>query len=241
MKYPFTLRSINDKLSIEVNLADLYLVWGSLTTILLSTIISVSCIYTFQCAEFLPTISYLAAYSHYDRALVWVATAQIVPLLFFFISTFVVYSKHMSKFDSYTLLLISILVGLLFPSIIIVDEVNSSYYFPFDRLHVILLSALMLALGIWVLFSLEWLYKIHKAKPSIYIKRLAAYILTCFFSFYLSISQWKIAENPEDYLNLALKEYFSILLLTFLPRTYLSALKELKVSLTQGKLINIDE
>ena len=241
MKYPFTLGSINDKLSIQINLSDFYLVWGLFTTLLLATTIIVSCIYTFQCEEFLPTISYLAAYSQYDRALVWVATAQIVPLLFFFISTFIVYSRHMSKLDNYTLLFISIMLSLLFPSIVIVDEVNSSYYFPFDRLHVILTSSFMLALGIWMLFSFEWLYKIHKAKPSIYIKRLAAYILACFFSIYLSMSQWKIAENPEDYLNLALKEYLSILLLIFLPRAYLSALKELKVTITQGKTINIDE
>lgn len=235
MKNPFIVKNVDDRLKIEVNLEDFYLIWGIFTCLLLACTIGVSCVFTFDCTEFLPTVSYLAAFSHYNRALTWIAAAQIVPLLFFFVSTFVFYSKHMSKLDSLTLLLVSILFSLLFPSIIVIDEVNSSYYFPFDRLHVILLCSLLLVLGIWMLFSLEWLYKIYNTKPSYKIKRVAIYILACYCSVILSINQWKVSENPEDYTSLAIKEYLSILLLTFLPHVYFTGLKQLSISISQGK------
>lgn len=241
MKNPFIVKNINDRLKIEVNLAEFYLIWGVFTSFLLASTVGVSCVFTFDCTEFLPTVSYLAAYSHYNRALTWIAAAQSVPLLLFFVSTFVTYSKHLSRLDSYTLLLIGTLFSLLFPSIIVIDEVNSSYYFPFDRLHVILLCSLLLALGIWMLFSLEWLYKIHSTQPDYYIKRLAVYILACFCSVFLSINQWKVSENPEDYFELALKEYLSIGLLTFLPRVYFTGLKQLSVSVSQGRSIKTEE
>jgi Na+-driven multidrug efflux pump len=73
------------------------------------------------------------------------------------------------------------------------------------------------------------------------LKIIAVYIIFVFISLWYSCQLWKSSEGPEDYQKLALSEYLCIVLLSFLPRVYLFAFPETRLSIGQQKLIKIDE
>lgn len=240
MKSPLTLKTVNERVNIEIDLPSLFFIWGLATCTILVMIILCSCIFTFDCSEFMPTLSYLGAFTFYDRALVWITTAQTLPLGIFFTSSFVVNRQFFNCMDSYTLLFMGLGVAVAIPSVFIVDEVNSSYYFPFDRIHLIILCSLMMVIGIWMLFSLELIYKMYRNNPRKILVYVAAYILLCFISALYSSNLWINAYVPKDYIPLALSEYFCVGLFSFLPRVYFCAYDQMKIVMGQGKILKID-
>lgn len=239
MKLPFYATNQRDKVQIHLRLDHFLLYWPIATLISLSLVISSSCFYTFSCSEFLPTVSYLAAYTGYDRIIVFIATAQIVPLLIFFMAASVLYSENYDCLDRWTLKFIGVFASLALPSVVVMDEVNSSYYFPFDKVHTIALSGVIVAFAVWMGFSLEWVWKTHRKNPSPHTKFVLGYVVLCLLSLYISYREWKTAEGPSDYTMLALMEYITIVLLAFLPRIYCLVLSKVQVSF--GQIIKVSE
>ncbi|OMJ85462.1 hypothetical protein SteCoe_13222 [Stentor coeruleus] len=239
MKFPFYATNQRDRVQIHLRLEHFLLYWPIATLISLIIVISTSCVYTFSCSEFLPTVSYLAAYNGYDRIIVFIVTAQIIPLLIFFMSASVLYFDYYDCIDRFTLKIIGVFTSLALPAVVVMDEVNSSYYFPFDKIHTISLSGVVVALAVWMGFSLEWVWKSHKKTPSPYTKFVIGYVILCLFSLYDSYREWKTAEGPNDYIKLAIKEYITIGLLAFLPRIYCLVLSKVQVSF--GQIIKASE
>ena len=240
MQSPFFIRTSQKTIAVHVRIEPLLFLYASLTSLMLFSVVLSSCIETFDCTEFLPTISYLASYSFYDRFIVFILTCSILPLLLFFTATFMIYSSYLSRLDSVALLIISVILAIMVPSVAIIDEVTTSAYIPLERIHAIVLAALVGVLSVWMAFSLEWLYKIYKDEKDKKIKYIAGYVGLCFVSLIDSYWQWKISDTTDTYVKLALKEYLTIMLLLFLPRVYCFALKGVNISLDRIKFISND-
>ena len=240
MKNLFSATVIHDSIKIHLKIDTFLTISSIFLSISLSISVISSCINKFDCTEFLPTISYLASHPFYDRWIIFSITCFVFPLLLFFTAAFTQYRKFMNKCDSYTLLIISILISILLPSIVAIDEVSSSFYLPLDKLHVIILSIIISFTCIWMIFSIEWLFKMYKTTSDIKIKYVVIYIIICFMSLFDSYNQWKISDTSDKYTILAIKEYITILLFLFLPRVYCLVIENTSISLDRLKAIPRD-
>lgn len=235
---PFFTSTSQKSIAIGVRLEPFLTLYAFITLVLFTIIILSSCVYTFDCREFLPTISYLASYPFYDRFIVFTLTCSVVPLFVFFFASFAVYKPYLNRFDSTSLLAISILFVLALPGVVIIDEVSSSAYLPLERVHCIVLASVTGILCIWLIFSLEWLYKMYKKTGDTNIKYVVSYLCICFLSLIISYWQWKISDTADTYMRLAMSEYTCIVLFALLPKVYSVVLSEVNISLNRVKFNN---
>ncbi|CAG9328803.1 unnamed protein product [Blepharisma stoltei] len=132
---------------------------GSITFCILFTGILYGCIFSFSCASYFPTISYLATFRSHDRWIVFGITfySTLIPLLFISVKT---------KLSAYLTWLTN-LIGLAGCFLIIitgvVDEVNGLYFMPLDKAHPFL--------TLFGYFSFAyWIHSVLKAFESIQLE-----------------------------------------------------------------------
>jgi hypothetical protein len=218
------------KVKIYLEIHYIMTLYSVITIVLLGIIVACSCVYTFDCKEFIPTISYLLHYRSYDRLITFTLAFGVFPLLVFFICGFITYRKYINAIDSYSLLIIGLVFSFMVPGVALIDEISGLLGVSVNKLQVLVFEGLLGVVCVWMLFSLEWLYKLNKNSPSIMAKFSCFYVLLCYTSLFWYYYLQNTHEN-SFYARLALSEYVSITLIVFLPRVYSSNFENLKISI----------
>ena len=236
MKSPFFITGESERIQINIRLDIIMFITGTTVVLFLALSLLTSCIYTFECSEFLPTISYLASFRLYDRWIVFTLSLMVIPLLIFFYSAFLTYREYIRRADSWVLLVISVIVAFILPLVVVIDEISSSWYFPLDKLHVIILGSFVTIVCVWVVFSLEWLFKMYLKNPCKFIIFNAGYVVVCLVCVGIEYYQWKVSDREGTYVLLALIEYLDIVLFAYLPRVYCGTITNVCISLENLKV-----
>ena len=172
-----------------------------------------SCTSTFNCRQFIPTISYLACYKGHDRLFNVTMMYWFFYLLIFTLISFL-HFRSSSKVYNTLFLLVSICISVLQPCIAIIDEASTSHVLPIDKIHRFMISLVIIFLLLWIyLTSFE-------TKIQLYLKKYIGIGIICLF---WSIAQWFYAERDGcifNYIFEAISEWITISIGIFLPYMY---------------------
>ena len=182
-----------------------------------------SCVSTFNCLWFIPTISYLACYKGHDRLFNF---TMVFWGLFLSVFTLVSYIQYRSLSTRYNVLFLStgLLISILQPCLAVLDEGNSSNILPIEKVHGIFIITLIFASFFWI-FLTNHRFPIQG--------KLYKYILTGVGLLFCSIAQWFYGENDGIIFNYAFEalfEWTTVAMAVFLPYMYSETYKDIIIS-----------
>lgn len=128
---------------IHINSQKIFLLSAIISHIIFLSIIITACSLSFNCSEFLPTISYIGFFRGYDRTIVLILSTWTPILLLFFSVAYTNYDEILSRLDSLTMLFMGILISAAVPFVGVIDEVASSFYVFFEKIHLVLMVAII--------------------------------------------------------------------------------------------------
>ena len=108
-----------------------------------------------------PTLSYLSAYPLYDRIFSFVLTVASLLLLVFHLYAWVTMHRYASRWDSWAMLGSGLFAAVALPSLAIFDELNSSSLIYLEKVHLLLVGAVLSLKGIWLVHSV-WLLGLRR-------------------------------------------------------------------------------
>ena len=209
--------------SLFLHSSKLFLICGIVMELLLAANLTWSCVSTFDCSKFLPTVSYLACYRGHDRLFNFTMVYWGMVLMLFNCAAYLNFRTDIKKYNSF-LFLLGAGICIAQPCIAVFDEANTSFYVKTEFIH----GGMMIGL---ILSSLFWIYLTYNTGK---IKSLLNRYIAVSLSFLLwSISEWFYADKDGvffSYFFEALSEWIAITFAIFLPFMYSRDFPDIKVT-----------
>jgi hypothetical protein len=115
------------------------------------------CTFTFSCADYVPTVSYLASFRNHDVLIVLTFCLFFFSLVPLFLSFNVKVARVLNKEELTIMSLFELGIIVLGITCGLVDEINAIEFNPVDNLHVFLSFALSSLAFFWVYYALHFL------------------------------------------------------------------------------------
>ncbi|CAG9332728.1 unnamed protein product [Blepharisma stoltei] len=235
---PWELRSHKSSISLIIYPAKLFLLSGIFTHIMITFTVISACMMTFDCWDFLPTISYIGYFKGYDRIFVLTLSAFNPVLLLFFSAAFANYDATLSKIDSITMLFTGIIISFAVPFAFIIDEAGSSFYVPLEQVHLVIVAGMIMLGMIWVTISLKCMYKLknYSLKQSRILQNFLIYLGVCLSMLLITICLWYNSANITIEWIEAIFEYIAVSLSIYLPFAYSLSFQVTKITISVRSL-----
>ncbi|CAG9315753.1 unnamed protein product [Blepharisma stoltei] len=211
---------------IQITGQTIFLVSGILMEVIVVINIIWSCVSTFDCSIFWPTVSYLACFRGHDRLFNFTMAFYAFITGLFFITAhvhfFKIYTPRLKLF--YTLLSAGIVLA--FPFISMIDEGNSSHVVPLEKIHYWIMIGFICGVLAWIYMSLLCINAISIPKENLIWKDfLLKYLAIGFAILLVNLYEYKYAytEQANWFTNQNVEaacEWMVISMTVFLPFIY---------------------
>lgn len=189
-----------------------------------------SCISTFDCNNYWPTLSYMGSFKDHDRLFMFALTWQAVVLAFFYVAAYSLHNQVLGRLNHSIMLLIGLTTAFALPWVGYIDEVTPNYLIPTEKIHLVLVVGFTTLTLLWVWLSIDCMRAAWKTQYIALLRYQILGIALVAASFY----QWKYAYTQAAYTSEALEaltEWVAVSVAVFAPYMYTRAFLDLNVSL----------
>ena len=144
-------RKINNQ---EVFSPSMFLLFGCVTALLICVNTAWSCVNTFDCRLFWPTVSYMACFRGHDRLFSLTMSLTSTWLYLFFIVCTINSGKKTSRAFKLLYMALGTVISLLLPAIAVIDEASTSRYFSNQLIHSWLVFSLIGSSLVWAAMTI---------------------------------------------------------------------------------------